>query len=288
MENISIWNDLSWILDIRSPALSVFFETISLAGYPTFLILFISFGYFFWSPLRFSRVAMLLFISGLINAFLKVYFQDPRPPSEFMLDPRVGNSFGWPSGHSQIAVTLWGLLAYELKKRWISLSAGLLIVAIAFSRMYLGVHDLGDVISGLFIGLLILILWQSAVNLKIYEQLSKEIWILLILTFQLIFFLFYPQLEGHEPSIWFLGVMLGWYLGISNINIKTGNPSNIFICIISTIVVFLAMIIITQLEENLGTDSYSGYLISYFLGIIFSLIVTWFIPRTWRLLKLAS
>jgi len=231
---------------------------------------------------------MLLFISGLINAFLKVYFQDPRPPSEFMLDPRVGNSFGWPSGHSQIAVTLWGLLAYELKKRWISLSAGLLIVAIAFSRMYLGVHDLGDVISGLLIGLLILILWQSAVTLKIYEQLSKEIWILLILTFQLTFFLFYPQLEGHEPSTWFLGVMLGWYLGISNINIKTGNPSNIFICIISTIVVFLAMILITQLEENLGTDSYSGYLISYSLGIIFSLIVTWFIPRTWRLLKLAS
>jgi len=50
MENISIWNDLSWILDIRSPALSFFFETISLAGYPTFLILFISFGYFFGLP----------------------------------------------------------------------------------------------------------------------------------------------------------------------------------------------------------------------------------------------
>ena len=55
---MSIWNNLSWVENIRSPFLSVFFENISLAGYPTFLILFISFGYFYWSPSRFSRVAM--------------------------------------------------------------------------------------------------------------------------------------------------------------------------------------------------------------------------------------
>ena len=114
---MSIWNDLSWVESIRTPGLSIFFENISLAGYPTFLILFISFGYFYWSPSRFSRVAMMLFISGLINAFLKDFFQDPRPAIELMLDPKVGTSYGWPSGHAQIAVTLWGLIAYELKDK---------------------------------------------------------------------------------------------------------------------------------------------------------------------------
>ena len=114
---MSIWNDLTWVEDIRSHFLSIFFDTISLAGYPTFLILFISFGYFYWSPSRFSRVAMMLFISGLMNAFLKDFFQDARPAIELMLDPKVGTSYGWPSGHSQIAVTLWGLLAYELKNK---------------------------------------------------------------------------------------------------------------------------------------------------------------------------
>ena len=115
---MSIWNDLTWVEGIRSSSLSIFFENISLAGYPTFLILFISFGYFYWSPSRFSRVAMMLFISGLINAFLKDFFQDARPAIELMLDPKVGTSYGWPSGHSQIAVTLWCLLAYELKNKW--------------------------------------------------------------------------------------------------------------------------------------------------------------------------
>ena len=39
---MSMWNDLSWIENIRGPVLSVFFENITLLGYPTFLILFIS------------------------------------------------------------------------------------------------------------------------------------------------------------------------------------------------------------------------------------------------------
>ena len=114
---MSIWNDLSWVEGIRTPFFNFFFYNVSLTGYPIFLFLFIAFGYFFWSPQRFSRVAMLLFISAVINSFLKDLFQDPRPPADFMLDEGTGTSYGWPSGHAQIAVTLWGLLAYELKNK---------------------------------------------------------------------------------------------------------------------------------------------------------------------------
>ena len=152
MEAMSFWNDLSWILDLRTPFLNTFFDLVSLAGYPTFLILFISFGYYYWSPEKFSRIAMLLFISGLINGFLKDYFQDPRPAMEFMLDPRIGDSYGWPSGHAQIAVTLWGLIAIEFKEKWLSYFCLITIALISFSRMYLGVHDFGDVFAGLLIG----------------------------------------------------------------------------------------------------------------------------------------
>ena len=66
---MSIWNDISWVEGIRTPFLNYFFYNISLTGYPIFLFLFLAFGYFFWSPQRFSRVAMLLFISAVINSF---------------------------------------------------------------------------------------------------------------------------------------------------------------------------------------------------------------------------
>jgi glycerophosphoryl diester phosphodiesterase len=284
---MSIWNDLSWVEGIRTPALSVFFENISLAGYPTFLILFISFGYFFWSPSRFSRIAMMLFISGLINGFLKDFFQDPRPLIELMLDPKVGTSYGWPSGHAQIAVTLWGLIAYELKDKRATIGAGILIFLIAFSRMYLGVHDLGDVISGLIIGTIILAIWHLAVIYKIYESLSKKSWMMVIGLFQIIIYYFYPVHEGHEANVWFLGVMMGWFIGSSEIHLNSGRVKKLFLSLASIVVVFIGMVSISQLEANIATTGLLGIFYSYALGLIFSILVTWIIPRFWKLFNLA-
>ena len=285
---MSIWNDLSWVEGIRTPALSVFFENISLAGYPTFLILFISFGYFFWSPSRFSRIAMMLFISGLINGFLKDFFQDPRPLIELMLDPKVGTSYGWPSGHAQIAVTLWGLIAYELKDKRATIGAGILIFLIAFSRMYLGVHDLGDVISGLIIGTIILAIWHLAVIYKIYESLSKKSWMMVIGLFQIIIYYFYPVHEGHEANVWFLGVMMGWFIGSSDIHLNSGRVKKLFMSLASIVVVFIGMVSISQLEANIATTGLLGIFYSYALGLIFSILVTWIIPRFWKLFNLAN
>ena len=285
---MSIWNDLTWVEGIRSSSLSIFFENISLAGYPTFLILFISFGYFYWSPSRFSRVAMMLFISGLINAFLKDFFQDARPAIELMLDPKVGTSYGWPSGHSQIAVTLWGLLAYELKNKWATIGAITIIILIAFSRMYLGVHDLGDVFAGLIIGGMILLIWHYAVINDLYKSFSKRSWLILILVFQLILYIFYPSHEDHELSIWFLGVMTGWFIGASNINIISNPVKKLLISIFVVCTVFFLLIVITKIESEIINAGLFGFIFSYILGMTFSIVVTWVIPRLLRLARLAS
>ena len=285
---MSIWNDLSWVEGIRSPFLNIFFDTISLAGYPTFLILFISFGYFYWSPARFSRVAMMLFISALINTFLKDFFQDPRPAIELMLDPKVGTTYGWPSGHSQIAVTLWGLLAYELKNKWITVGAISTIILIAFSRMYLGVHDFGDVFAGLLIGGIILSVWHYAVINNWYEKLTKRHWLILIILFQLILYIFYPSHEGHELSIWFLGVMTGWFLGLSNISLISNSFKRFFLSISATAIIFISLIYITQLEAGIQYKGVLGIIYSYLLGMMFAILVTWLIPRLLRSMRLAS
>ncbi len=286
--SVTVWNDLSWVESIRSPFLNIFFDTISLAGYPTFLILFISFGYFYWSPARFSRIAMMLFISALINTFLKDFFQDPRPAIELMLDPKVGTSYGWPSGHSQIAVTLWGLLAYELKNKWITVGAISTILLIAFSRMYLGVHDFGDVFAGLLIGGIILSVWHYAVINNWYEKLTKRHWLILIILFQLILYIFYPSHEGHELSIWFLGVMTGWFVGLSNISLISNSFKRFFLSISATAIIFISLIYITQLEAGIQYKGVLGIIYSYLLGMMFAILVTWLIPRLLRSMRLAS
>ena len=286
MEVVSFWNDLSWVLDLRTPFLNIFFDLVSLAGYPTFLILFLSFGYFYWSPEKFSRIAMLLFVSGLVNGFLKDYFQDPRPAMEFMLDPRIGQSYGWPSGHAQIAVTLWGLIAIEFKKNWLTAFCVLMIGLVSFSRMYLGVHDIGDVFAGLLIGIIILAIWYIALIYKFNDLLSNKLWMVTILLSQIIYYLSYPTHINHEPSAWFLGVMFGWYIFASKIEINKPEFVKIPVVLISTVLVFITMIAISNINEAITIQGISGVLVSYVLGITFSFIVTWLIPNTWTKLKL--
>ena len=284
---MNIWNDLTWIEPLRSPFLTTFFEAITLMGYPVFLILFISFGYFYWSPSRFTRIAMMLFISGIINSFLKDYFQDSRPAIEFMLDPKVGTSYGLPSGHAQIAVTLWGLLAYELKNKWVSLGAIVLILLICFSRLYLGVHDIEDITLGLLVGSLILAIWHFVISCNLFQKLSRLNILISILIFQFVAYVFYPAHEGHAISVWFLGAMMGWYIGFSNVNLINNKLTNLFLSIVSIGVVFFAMVALTNLANNISYSIVNSLFI-YTLGILFSFIVTYLIPRIWILLGLAS
>ena len=231
---------------------------------------------------------MLLFISAVINSFLKDFFQDPRPPADFMLDEGTGTSYGWPSGHAQIAVTLWGLLAYELKNKFISLAAITFILLVAFSRMYLGVHDLGDVIAGLLIGGFILLLWHYAVVHKLYEKFDKLSWFYILIAFQFFVHLLYPSHEEHEISNWLLGAMTGWFLGASNLVIASNNLIRLLLSLISTVAVFFTMIFLFQLEGLVELSGLISILYSYSLGLFFSIFVSWVLPRFWKLFNLAN
>ena len=79
-------------------------------------------------------------------------------PVEVAYYPETGYSF--PSGHSATAMTLYGLLGYwlvrgrrRLRNRWVvGLSAVSLILVVGFSRIYLGVHFLSDVLGGYLLG----------------------------------------------------------------------------------------------------------------------------------------
>jgi len=73
--------------------------------------------------------------------------------------------FSFPSGHATIAVALYGYLAYLIIKHLknktaqgaVLLGALIVILIIGFSRLYLGVHFVSDVLAGYLVGLLALI-----------------------------------------------------------------------------------------------------------------------------------
>ena len=150
---------MEWVLAIRSDLLTPVFKVFTALGYSGFLFVFVPLGYWIIDKDIFARAGLWILLSLLLNAYLKDLLKDPRPDPMYQLDPLVGPSYGFPSGHAQIATVIWFWIAWEARKTWIWILSAILVVGICFSRLYLGVHDLGDVLGGMLIGLLSLILF---------------------------------------------------------------------------------------------------------------------------------
>lgn len=105
-------------------------------------------------------VTITVLISFLLNLVLKNIFARPRPD---VLRLITETSFSFPSGHSMINAALYTILillilknsSFKIKKVIISIVLLMLFVLIGISRIYLGVHYLGDVIAGWTLGVLV-------------------------------------------------------------------------------------------------------------------------------------
>src|SRR6266571_702739 len=101
---------------------------------------------------------------GALDWALKTIFQRDRPSFPDPFVHVLGYSF--PSGHSMGSLIGYGMLAYlvahSVRRRGIDLlvatSATVLVLAIGFSRLYLGAHYLSDVLAGFAAG----IVWLAA------------------------------------------------------------------------------------------------------------------------------
>lgn len=103
--------------------------------------------------------AIALIGGGGLDYLLKRAFQRPRPePASEIL---ATLSWSFPSGHSMASLIAYGMLAYLI---WIEfttsrgarqgavLACAAMILAVGFSRLYLGVHYLSDVLGGFSAG----------------------------------------------------------------------------------------------------------------------------------------
>lgn len=112
--------------------------------------------YLVWKKSWYWLLALLITVPGgmLLNVAMKLIFRRARPSFDNPLLTLTTYSF--PSGHAAAATLFYGLLAAYLVARtqsWrvrtaIILCAALIVAAVAFSRVYLGVHYLSDVLAG--------------------------------------------------------------------------------------------------------------------------------------------
>ncbi len=151
----------------RSPILVNIFLWITLLGKAKIIFclsLVFSLLFWIWSKRDYILPLWISICGSYIFFFFgKIALHRQRPAGIGVYDETF---FSFPSGHATVAVAFYGFIAYFLIRQigtWrsrlnLSFAAIMLIAAIGFSRLYLGVHFLSDVLGGYLLGILWLII----------------------------------------------------------------------------------------------------------------------------------
>ncbi|MDH4213399.1 MAG: phosphatase PAP2 family protein [Candidatus Thorarchaeota archaeon] len=99
----------------------------------------------------------LLVFALLSNYWLKIIIAKERPPVSNWYPGADAPNYSTPSGHSQSSASLYGWFTIRVRKWWMAVIAVTITVLVGISRIYLGVHYLGDVLLGWGIGIITVI-----------------------------------------------------------------------------------------------------------------------------------
>ncbi len=120
--------------------------------------------YWCWDYGAMSRVWLANLACSWLAGVLKLAFHMPRP---YWVEPEVrglakSDGFGMPSGHALTAAAVWGELARQWQllcrlgsanRRWLWVLCGGIFLGVGVSRVYLGVHSMAQVVTGIGLGL---------------------------------------------------------------------------------------------------------------------------------------
>lgn len=149
-------NILQGLENIRNVFLNSLFEYVTMLGEHTVLVVIIAVMYFMIDKNLAKRLFYITMISLNINGIVKNFVKAPRPFATGKVTcvrPGTATGYSFPSGHTQNFSTWSTALAYRSKKLGAAVLSALGILAVAFSRMYLGAHYPRDVIAGAILGI---------------------------------------------------------------------------------------------------------------------------------------
>lgn len=143
---------LRFLAQYRTPAADVIFQGITYLA-QEFLVVTLICWYFWCSDKKQGySLGFAYFTSGLLVQGLKITFRIPRP---WILDPDFqavpsalsgATGYSFPSGHTQSITALFGTLCFRVRKGILRVLSFVVILAVMFSRMYLGCHTPKDVL----------------------------------------------------------------------------------------------------------------------------------------------
>jgi len=218
--------------------------------------IFISVLLYFLYPNIGVPILLVVLFSGMINFYIKWFFNLPRPPNPKILES--GPSF--PSNHAQSSATFWSMINFKYRSLYSIILGIVYTFFISYSRIALNVHYPIDVIGGAIIGFVIVLLFihiPKNNERKLFD--NYTILFFLIFIFSLIGHLIYKDDNFASTSFFSLG------FGILHIFVKDkkGSQKINFLGIVIWIIVVLPLFYLK------GINLYLQY---FLLGILAPLI----------------
>lgn len=143
------------------------------------VVLLINFN---WRTVLLSTLAIALTITltdQLCGSVLRPYFAELRPSHNpkltnivHLVNGRRGGLYGFPSCHAANATALATFVIFFFKRKHLSIFFAAWAITTCYTRMYLGVHDTGDILFGMTIGIL-----SGGVVYGFYRRLLANKWI---------------------------------------------------------------------------------------------------------------
>lgn len=208
----------SWaefLQSFSSPALDRCVYLITSIGSEFFYAIALAFVYWVWDKRKGYRLGVVFLSSMFVNGWLKYAFALPRPEASGnlrVLYPETGGGYSFPSGHAQGTTTFWGWLSREIRTKRFCFLAGIVIVMVSASRIYLNVHWPVDVVGGLIIGLLWVGLWHLVFRYYDHTQWNVRLRLAFSIVVPIVLYLVHPNGDSAMLAGLLIGLPWGSYL----------------------------------------------------------------------------
>ena len=308
--------NISWLealADSRIAIVTSIMLIFTFFGDMDFYILVIVLVYWTYNKELGYKLTMIALFASTTNHILKIFIGNPRPFSQdesykerwAISDSKVEErlaEYSTPSGHAMGAASFWYYFYRKVTNKYTLILMIVMVFLIGFSRPYLGVHYVEDVVIGWIIGLLLAVLvlkyeasiagWWNKYNLKLQTTIVV-VGTMVFIGLSYPFFEWGPNTQTFATNGGILtGIALGVRLERNKLNFDT-SCSNIGQGLIRYIVgVILVFATLMGLDAVFGMiaedDTILGILLRYVRYSSVGIMVAYFIPVILSKLKLLN
>ncbi|KGM95398.1 phosphatase PAP2 family protein [Clostridium botulinum] len=257
---------IKFFQSFSNPFLDIFFQIVTMFGEEIFLVGSITLIYWCINKKVGYRLAFTYLTSMILNGAIKEIFKIPRPFNKDgikSLRTKTATGYSFPSGHTQGSSSFFTTLMLNINKIYFYIIGFILIILIAISRLYLGVHTLMDVSGGLILG----VAWAVIANkIMSYAEHNKQYTLFLLLIPIMIGCIFCNCPDYFKAAGIGCSFILGFFIETTYINFEVRQPLNIQI-IKYILGLSIALIMKILLKKFLPQNNLGEFIRYFILGL---------------------